>query len=54
MTASWLLGVIWNKNVATNHNHIRNTLSIQTEIFTSSFLMKSYKKALTYLGRVSG
>ena len=58
MTASWGgLGVIWNKNVATVYirpQRYTKHFVDSSEIFTLSFFDESYKKALTYLGRVSG
>lgn len=58
MTASWGgLGVIWNKNVATVYirpQRYTKHFVDSSETFTLSFFDESYKKALTYLGRVSG
>lgn len=58
MTASWGgLGVFWSKNVATVY--IRSTRYTKefvdaNAVFTVSFFPPEYRKALSYLGTVSG
>lgn len=58
MTVSWGgLGVLWAKNVVTVYvRPQRYTLEYlqQNDLFTLSFYPKEYKKALAYLGKVSG
>ena len=58
MTASWGgLGILWNKKVAyvvIRPQRYTNEFVDQADTFSLSVLDKSYRKALNYLGTVSG
>lgn len=58
MTASWGgLGVMWNKNVAfivLRPQRYTKEFIDSSDTFSLSFLDKSYRKQLSYLGSVSG
>ena len=58
MTASWGgLGILWNKQTAfvfLRPQRYTKEFIDQGEIFTLSFYDETYRKALTYLGTVSG
>ncbi len=58
MTVSWGgVGVLWNKNVATIYlrdSRYTKELLDQSKKFSITFFDESYKRALKYLGAVSG